>query len=39
VSGITVNNSILDLAIANLPAEIDRIGESWLPSGIPLPLE
>ena len=25
--------------VPNLPAEIDRIGESWAPSGIALPLE
>jgi hypothetical protein len=39
VSGIAVNTTILERAIANLPAEIDRIGESWAPSGIALPLE
>jgi hypothetical protein len=38
-SGFTVNKTILERAIANLPAEIDRIGESWAPSGIALPLE
>jgi len=39
VSGISVNTTILERAIANLPAEIDRIGESWAPSDIALPLE
>jgi len=39
IDGITVNTSILERAIANLPAEIDRNGASWTPSGISLPLE
>jgi hypothetical protein len=39
IDRITVNTSILERAIANLPAEIDRIGESWAPSGVALPLE
>ena len=38
-AGVSVSNQILERAIANLPAEIDRIGESWAPSGIALPLE
>lgn len=39
ISGVTVNRTILERAIANLPTEIDRIGESWAPSGIELPLQ
>ena len=39
ISGVTVNKTILERAIANLPTSIDRIGESWTPSGIELPLE
>jgi len=39
IDGVTVNTSILERAIANLPAEIDRNGASWTPSGISLPLE
>ena len=38
-TGITVSSQILERAIANLPASIDRTGESWTPSGIGLPLE
>ena len=38
-AGVSVSNQILERAIANLPAEIDRVGESWAPSGIALPLE
>ena len=38
-AGVSVSNQILERAIANLPAGIDRIGESWAPSGIALPLE
>jgi hypothetical protein len=38
-AGITVSNQILERAILNLPATIDRMGESWTPSGIELPLE
>jgi hypothetical protein len=37
--GISISNQILERAIPNLPATIDRIGESWTPSGIALPLE
>jgi len=39
ISGITVNKTILERAIANLPTSIDRIGEGWTPSGIELPLQ
>jgi hypothetical protein len=39
ISGVTVNKTILERAIANLPTSIDRIGEGWTPSGIELPLE
>jgi hypothetical protein len=38
-TGITVNSQILERAIPNLPASIDRLGASWTPSGIALPLE
>jgi hypothetical protein len=39
VVGVSTSNQILERAIANLPEGIDRIGESWAPSGIALPLE
>ena len=38
-AGISVSNQILERAIPNLPATIDRIGDSWAPSGVALPLE
>jgi hypothetical protein len=39
VAGISISNQILERAIPNLPATIDRIGDSWAPSGVALPLE
>ena len=38
-AGVSVSSQVLERAIANLPAGIDRIGASWAPSGIALPLE
>lgn len=38
-NGVSVDATVLERALANLPEGIDRIGESWAPSGIALPLE
>jgi hypothetical protein len=34
-----VDRSVLDLALLNLPATIDLVGESWTPIEVLLPLE
>jgi hypothetical protein len=34
-----VDRSVLDLALLNLPATIDLVGESWAPIEVLLPLE
>jgi hypothetical protein len=38
-NGVSVDATVLERALANLPVGIDRIGESWAPSGVSLPLE
>jgi hypothetical protein len=39
ISGVTVNKTILERAIANLPTGINRMGDGWTSSGIELPLQ
>lgn len=39
IDGITTDQSILERAIANLPAGVDRTGSNWMSNGVELPLE